>query len=58
MGKMRLAQADYKTQEGKAMLEEHFPEKKWRYQPSGFWAAIVVLGLLVAGCSGRRHVHQ
>jgi Zn-dependent protease with chaperone function len=48
--KVRLAQADYKTQEGKAMLEKHFPEKKWRYQPSGFWAAIVVLGLLVAGC--------
>jgi Zn-dependent protease with chaperone function len=50
IGKVRLAQADYKTQEGKVMLEQHFPEKKWRYQPSGFWAAIVVLGLLVAGC--------
>jgi hypothetical protein len=50
IGKVRLSQADYKTQEGKEMLEQHFPEKKWQYQPSGFWAGIVVLGLLVAGC--------
>jgi hypothetical protein len=50
MGKMRLAQADYKTQEGKQLLDEHFPEKKWRYKQSGFWAIIILLGLLVAGC--------
>jgi Zn-dependent protease with chaperone function len=54
LGKIRtrtqVAQADYKTQEGKELLEKHFPEKKWRYKPSSFWAAVIVLGLLVAGC--------
>jgi Zn-dependent protease with chaperone function len=51
MGKLRLTKADYKTQEGKEMLEQHFPEKKWHYKQSGFWAAIILLGLLVTGCA-------
>lgn len=50
IGKVRLAQADYKTMEGKAMLDQYFPEKKWRYKQSGLWAAVILLGLLVAGC--------
>lgn len=52
--KMRLRAkftgADYQSAEGKELLEQHFPEKKWRVKPSGFWAGIVVLGFLVAGC--------
>jgi Zn-dependent protease with chaperone function len=50
IGKLRLAKADYATQEGKAMLDQHFPEKKWRYKQSGLWAVVVLLGLVVAGC--------
>ena len=50
IGKLRVAKADYATQEGKAMLDRHFPEKKWRYKQSGLWAAVVLLGLVVAGC--------
>ena len=54
IGKMRtrtqVAQADYKTMEGKELLEKHFPEKKWRLKSSAFWTGIILLGLLVAGC--------
>jgi Zn-dependent protease with chaperone function len=50
IGKVRLAHADYTTQEGKVVLDQHFPEKKWRYKQSGLWAAVVLLGLLVASC--------
>jgi Zn-dependent protease with chaperone function len=50
IGKLRVAKADYSTQEGKAMLDQHFPEKKWCYKQSGLWAVVVLLGLVVAGC--------
>ncbi|HEV2436500.1 MAG TPA: M48 family metallopeptidase [Verrucomicrobiae bacterium] len=50
IGKLRLAKADYATPEGKAMLDQHFPEKKWRYKQSNLWAVVVLLGLVVAGC--------
>ena len=50
IGKLRLAKADYATPEGKAMLDQNFPEKKWRYKQSGSWAVVVLMGLVVAGC--------
>src|SRR5262249_17932679 len=54
IGRMRtqtqVSQADYKTQEGKELLEQHFPEQKWRYKPSSFWTATILLALLAAGC--------
>jgi Zn-dependent protease with chaperone function len=46
----RIADADYQTAEGKELLEEHFPEKRWRAKSSGFWSVIVLLGMLLAGC--------
>jgi Zn-dependent protease with chaperone function len=49
IGKLQLAHADYQTQEGKAMLDQHFPEKIWRYKQSGLWATIAFLGLFAAG---------
>jgi hypothetical protein len=48
MGKMRLAQADYQTPEGKALLEQSFPEKNWIYKPFEFWGRMVLLGVLLA----------
>jgi len=50
IGKARLAKADYATQEGKTMLDQHFPEKKWQYKQFGLWAVVILLGLLAAGC--------
>ena len=50
IGKMRLAKADYSTQEGKAALDQHFPEKKWHYKQSHLWAVVMILGLIMAGC--------
>lgn len=54
IGKLRahsqIAAADCKTQEGKDLLNRHFPEIKWRYKQSGLWAAVVMLALIVAGC--------
>lgn len=56
IGKLRtrtqVAQADYKTQEGRELLDKHFPEKRWRYKQSQLWAALVFLVLIVAGCLG------
>lgn len=50
IGKLRLVKADYSTEEGKAMLDQHFPEKKWHYKQSNFWAVVLLLGFVVAGC--------
>ena len=50
VGKIRLAHADYKTEEGKAMLDRHFPGKKWAYKQSDMWGMIFLLGIFVAGC--------
>lgn len=46
----QVAQADYKTHEGRELLDKHFPEKRWRYRETTFWIVIVVLGILLAGC--------
>lgn len=38
-----VAEADYQTDAGKKILEQHFPERKWSAKPS--WAGVVVAGL-------------
>lgn len=50
MAKLRLTKADYSTEEGKAMLDQHFPERKWQYQQSTVWILVVLQGLLLTGC--------
>ncbi|HTV43421.1 MAG TPA: M48 family metalloprotease [Candidatus Sulfotelmatobacter sp.] len=54
IGKLRarsqVAQADYKTDEGRELLDKHFPEKRWRYKQSQLWVALVFLVLILAGC--------
>ncbi len=54
IGKIRtrsqVAQADYKTQEGRELLDKHFPEKRWRYRGTTFWIIIFALGLLIFLC--------
>lgn len=54
LGKMRtrtqVAQADYQTPEGKELLNQHFPEKKWRYRLTSVWLFAVILGIIFAGC--------
>lgn len=46
----QIADADYQTVAGRELLEKHFPEKKWQTKPSGFWAGMVFLGLVLASC--------
>jgi len=50
IGKLRLAKADYQTPEGKELLDQQFPEKKWRYKQAGLWAFVIFLALVVTGC--------
>jgi Zn-dependent protease with chaperone function len=45
-----VKQADYQTEAGKALLEQHFPEKKWQVKPSAFWGPLVLVGLLSLAC--------
>jgi Zn-dependent protease with chaperone function len=41
-----LAEADYQTEAGKRLLEEHFPEKKWPVRQSSLQAILALLGFL------------
>jgi hypothetical protein len=56
VGKMRaraqITGADYQTDAGRQLLEQHFPEKKWRRKTSSVGYALVALGLLAAACLG------
>lgn len=42
----RLTDADYQTPEGKQMLEEHFPEIRWRKKGSGHFVGLVLFGII------------
>ena len=44
--KARLADADYSTEEGKQMLEESFPELRWRKKGSGHFVGLVLFGII------------
>jgi Zn-dependent protease with chaperone function len=44
----QIAEADYETAAGRELLEQHFPEKKWRRKPSGLLTVMAFLGLVVA----------
>jgi Zn-dependent protease with chaperone function len=54
VGKMRsraqIVEADYQTAGGKKLLEQHFPEKRWRLKASTFWGGLVFLALMMAAC--------
>lgn len=50
VGKLRIAQADYQTREGKELLDRHFPEKRWKAKLNGILAPAILLGLAIAGC--------
>jgi len=42
----RLVQADYQTEDGKEMLEHHFPEIRWRKKGSGHFVGLVLFGII------------
>jgi Zn-dependent protease with chaperone function len=41
-----VAEADYKTDSGKQLLDQLFPEKRWRAKSSYFWTMTVMLGIV------------
>jgi Zn-dependent protease with chaperone function len=49
--KAQIAEADYQTDAGKKLLDQHFPEQKWRASGSGFWIGLVFLLLLALGAA-------
>lgn len=48
IGRVRAASADYATAEGKQLLDQHFPEVRWKIRTSGLWVRIAACGLGVA----------
>lgn len=55
VGKLRnqldVANATYETQEGRDLLDAHFPEVSWSIRPFAFWLMIGLWGLAAAGSS-------
>jgi Zn-dependent protease with chaperone function len=49
--KAQIAQADYQTEGGKKLLDQHFPELKWRASGSSFWIVLALLVLLTLGAA-------
>jgi len=45
-----VAGADYKTESGRQLLDQHFPEKRWQAKSSSFWVMISLLGFFGLGC--------
>ena len=46
----RLAQANYQTTEGKELLEQHFPEIRWRQKGSAHVVGLVIFGIIALFC--------
>ena len=44
-----VAQADYQTENGRVLLEQAFPERRWRRRPAALWVRLVPLGLVAGG---------
>jgi Zn-dependent protease with chaperone function len=49
--KAKIAEASYQTDAGKKLLDQHFPEQKWRACGSGFWFVLALLVLLTLGAA-------
>jgi len=47
----QIAEADYQTEAGKKLLDEHFPEVKWRGKASGFWTGFLFVLLITLGAA-------
>jgi Zn-dependent protease with chaperone function len=48
IGRVRATTADYATAEGKQLLDQHFPEIRWKTRPSALWLRLIGCGLGVA----------
>jgi hypothetical protein len=44
--KAQITEASYQTDAGKKLLDQHFPELKWRARGLGFWFVMALLVLL------------
>ena len=40
-----ITEADYQTEAGRALLEKHFPERKWRVRPFSYGLFITLFGI-------------
>ena len=47
----QIAEADYQTEAGKKLLDEHFPEVRWRRKASSFWTGFLFLLLITLGAA-------
>lgn len=47
----QVAGADYKTAEGRELLDRHFPPQTWRASAGRFWCGMGALWLLLLGCA-------
>jgi Zn-dependent protease with chaperone function len=39
-----VTNADYGTPEGRALLDGHFPERRWASRPASLWLAVIIFG--------------